>query len=98
MLDFAENGVRASLAAERQTTGDLLRRHSDILAEYFENAGFSDVDLSFGDPRGDNSDRPAAGVVLEDPLAKSNADSDGATPTTKRPTAVAVGAGIDILL
>lgn len=46
-MEVAELGMRATLAAERPLTGDLIRRHSDQLAHQLDEAGFNDVDLSF---------------------------------------------------
>lgn len=46
-MELSEQGLRATLSAERQATMDLLRRHLDMLTQQFEDAGFSDVDLEF---------------------------------------------------
>lgn len=47
LMELSDQGLRATLSAERQGTMDLLRRHLEVLAQQFENAGFSDVDLNF---------------------------------------------------
>ncbi|MFK7945591.1 MAG: flagellar hook-length control protein FliK [Paracoccaceae bacterium] len=47
MMELSDQGLRATLSAERQATIDLLRRHLDVLAQQFEEAGFADVDLGF---------------------------------------------------
>ena len=49
VMEIAEQGVRATLTAERQATGDMIRRHAELLAEQFQDAGFEDVDLAFHD-------------------------------------------------
>ncbi len=98
MLDFAENGIRASLAAERQATGDLLKRHSDILSEHFEKAGFSDVDLSFGDPSGNTSGHSGTSELNGEALPPSGADVERAAAAPNRQTSAMAGGGIDILL
>jgi flagellar hook-length control protein FliK len=49
VLDMAENGLRATLTAERVSTADMIRRHADMLSEQFADAGFENVDLSFAE-------------------------------------------------
>lgn len=66
-IDVADQSLRASLSAERQATGDLIRRHLELLNAQFREAGFSDVELSYSgqrdgrqDPRGtDEAAEPA---------------------------------------
>lgn len=48
-LEIADQGLRATLSAERATTGDLVRRHGELLMQQLQNAGFADVDLRFAD-------------------------------------------------
>lgn len=48
-MELTEDGIKANLTAERQSTFDLLRRHSDILSNEFRDAGFDDVELEFGE-------------------------------------------------
>lgn len=54
-IDLGDQGLRATLSAERQTTQDMIRRNLGDLAQTFEDAGFSDIDLGFSD-RHDGSD------------------------------------------
>jgi hypothetical protein len=51
-IDLRESTLRATLAAERPATSDMIRRHADILLQHLEEAGFADVDLGFGGERG----------------------------------------------
>jgi len=57
-LDVSEQGVRANLVADRQATGDMLRRHADMLAQNLAEAGFENIDLSFGDGQDDFGKSP----------------------------------------
>ena len=50
VMEIADQGLRATLTAERQSTGDMIKRHLELLAEQFEDAGFDDIDLNFGEP------------------------------------------------
>lgn len=52
-LDIGELGLRATVFSDRPATGDLLRRHSDILIGQLADAGFSEVELAFTDSRGE---------------------------------------------
>ncbi|MEO1493821.1 MAG: flagellar hook-length control protein FliK [Pseudomonadota bacterium] len=98
MLDFAENGLRASLSAERQATGDLLRRHSEILSEHFENAGFSDVDLSFSNSSESGSDLFGSGTRTDDARQQSDQRPGSNAAESRRVQTSAGSAGMDILL
>ena len=55
-IEVADQSLRATLTAERQATGDLIRRHLDILTGQFREAGFNDVDLSYSGRQGDRPD------------------------------------------
>ena len=57
VMEIADQGLRATLTAERQSTGDMIRRHMDLLAEQFEDAGFDDLDLNFGGQESTGSDQ-----------------------------------------
>ncbi|MEM7212520.1 MAG: flagellar hook-length control protein FliK, partial [Pseudomonadota bacterium] len=48
-MEVAETGMRATLAAERPGTTDMIRRQAELLIQQFDEAGFSDVSLSFSD-------------------------------------------------
>ncbi len=50
-LDITDQGLRATITSERSTTGELLRRHGDVLLQQFQDAGFADIDLRFGQSR-----------------------------------------------
>lgn len=50
-IDLGDQGLRASLSAERQSTQDMIRRNLSELAQTLEDAGFSDIDLDFSDSR-----------------------------------------------
>lgn len=70
LMELSDQGLRATLSAERQATVDLMRRHLDLLAQHFEDAGFSDVDLDFG-----SFDRDEA-TDLEDVVFDGRAPDD----------------------
>lgn len=61
-LDLGEQGIRATLAIERFSTGDLIRRHMDQLTQQFQDAGFSEVDLNFASFRGGGADSDRDGA------------------------------------
>ncbi len=80
-LELSDQGLRAALISERASTGDLLRRHADMLMQQFEDSGFEDIDLSFGqehlnqqdhegDPPLDNSPSEQVSEPTEDPRAR----------------------------
>lgn len=67
-LEFADDGLRAIVAAERGSTADLLRRHGDVLTQHLREAGFGDVDLGFGNFGGDGRTKDQAqGIYLPAP-------------------------------
>ena len=47
VIDVADQVLKATLSADRQSTADLIRRHIDMLGDQLRDEGFSDVDLSF---------------------------------------------------
>lgn len=46
-IEVADQSLRATVSADRHSTGDLIRRHLDVLSEQFREAGFDNVDLSY---------------------------------------------------
>ena len=58
VLEIVEQGLRATLVAERQATGEMLRRYGAELLQQFQDAGFDDVDLNFGQPGAGTGERP----------------------------------------
>jgi len=60
-LDIGDTGLRATLFADRIVTAELLRSHAHILMQQFQDAGFSDIDLRFGDRGGDGAGTPDRG-------------------------------------
>jgi len=48
-IEIGDQGLRATLVAERGATGELIRRHGDLLVHQFQEAGFGDIDLEFAD-------------------------------------------------
>lgn len=61
-LEIVDQSVRATVAADRTGTHDLLRRHADMLLAQLQQAGFSDVDLRFG---GEHHRAPGRGQTAE---------------------------------
>jgi flagellar hook-length control protein FliK len=86
-LEITDQALRATLAAERPATGDLLRRHAEILLSQLQQAGFSGVDLRFfaGQQGGGHSnDAPQPTLTdLTDPLPPRDAP-ETAMPATRR--------------
>ncbi|MEO1599542.1 MAG: hypothetical protein AAFU49_03575 [Pseudomonadota bacterium] len=80
------------MSAERAMTGDMIRRHGELLLQQLQDAGFSDVDLRFGDTQrddqGDRGQRPEL------------RDSGSAPVDGKAPTALGASAsdGLDLRL
>ena len=62
-LDITDQTLRAVLSAERPATGELLRRHGEILLAQLREAGFEGVDLEFSR---DQSDRQPGGRAEDD--------------------------------
>ncbi|MEQ9243185.1 flagellar hook-length control protein FliK [Roseovarius indicus] len=53
-LSPSESGITVSILADRPETLDLLRRHSDLLAQDFRDLGYDSATFSFGgDPEGE---------------------------------------------
>lgn len=46
-MEVAESGMRATLAAERAATGEIIRRQAELLIQQLDDAGFNDVSLEF---------------------------------------------------
>lgn len=46
-FDFRDEGLRATVVSERAATGDLLRRHAEILLQHLRDAGFEGASLEF---------------------------------------------------
>ena len=74
-FSFAQDSVTAVLAADRQDTADLIRRHEDALQKELAAAGFENVDLAFGDASGEKD--------AEDGESAANA-GDESPPATPR--------------
>jgi hypothetical protein len=84
VMEIAEKGVRAVLAAERPSTGDLIRRYSDLLQQQLEDAGFADVDLDFAQQDTDGQDfNFGAGPTTTD-LPLDSSASDAVAPTRRK--------------
>ena len=93
-MEIADQGVRAVLTAERQTTGDLIRRNAEMLAQQFEEAGFSDVDLGFGEnpeQAWHDADKAAAD-------AGDRSKNAGSGPTLSKPMVVTADGRVDLRL
>ncbi|MEM1344189.1 MAG: flagellar hook-length control protein FliK [Pseudomonadota bacterium] len=56
-LDIADQGLRATLVADKSATSDLLRRHSEMLLQQLQDAGFAEIDLQFGTREGPTEHR-----------------------------------------
>ncbi len=50
-LDLGADALRVTVSADRAVTGDLLRRHADMLLAEFRGAGYTGVELEFAGNR-----------------------------------------------
>lgn len=96
-MEVAESGMRATLAAERVSTSEIIRRQAEVLIQQLDDAGFDDVSLDFRDFGSGDGDRPSqesephtAGVV-----AARDSVADRPAPTVRRSSP---DAGMDIRL
>ena len=96
-MEVAESGMRATLAAERVATSEIIRRQAEVLIQQLDDAGFDDVSLDFrdfgsgdGDRRSQESEPHTSGVV-----AVPDSVADRPAPTVRRSSP---DAGMDIRL
>lgn len=47
-FDITDQQLRAVVTAERPATGEMLRRHGDLLIQQLQRSGFTEIDLRFG--------------------------------------------------
>lgn len=87
-LEIGDKGIRATLIAERPWTGDLLRRHAEMLSQEFQDAGFADVDLDFGDQAANDGRENQNG---DTPDTTSEPDALLTQASTRKPVATATG-------
>lgn len=76
-IDIVDNGLRASLLADRAATGELLRSHGAVLIQHLQNAGFTEIDLQFG----------------ASPQGGQHRDGEGPAPGEAAPAAAGAGTG-----
>lgn len=89
-MEVAEMGMRATLAAERPGTTDMIRRQAELLIQQFDEAGFNDVSLSFGEFGSGKDDSGAASDELWLPES-SFADTANASERPTRQTYAVTG-------
>lgn len=95
VIELAEQTLRATLSADRTGTGELIRRHLDLLSEQFREAGFTDVDLTYSEPGGHgDGNHQEAGTATQLPGEES--PIPGEMPAAARPAITA--AHVDIRL
>ncbi|MEM6548240.1 MAG: flagellar hook-length control protein FliK [Pseudomonadota bacterium] len=75
-MDVTDQGLRATLSAERPATGDLIRRHAEILLQEFNQAGFADVDLQFASHSGQGGGEGGSAQSQADPFARAWQDGE----------------------
>ncbi|MEM8595197.1 MAG: flagellar hook-length control protein FliK [Pseudomonadota bacterium] len=93
VLDFRDDGLRATVTGERGSTLDLLRRHADQLLAQLLEAGFADASLSFSNQESKHSD----GASALERMMQHNIEDPGAPSPREPSTARAVGpVGIDL--
>jgi hypothetical protein len=87
--------VAMVVAAERQDTQDLLRRHADRLMAELREAGFARLDLSFGAWSGPPGDERASDLPLPPPVLDGPSDIQLAlAPSGPTASRAAVAAGL----
>ena len=80
----AQDGMMVvQIIAERAETGDMMRRHIEVLAQEFRALGYDHLSFSFGRDR-DTGDRAAPGQQAADGAEAAEADLDIAFRTTRR--------------
>lgn len=92
------DGITVSFVAERGETLDLMRRHSDTLAQEFRALGYASVGFEFGQGRQSQPDQPP----VPRPAAAPRPDQPPPLPPepeapARRPRAEA-GTGLDLRL
>lgn len=80
LLEITDQSLRATLAAERPATNELLRRHSEILLAQLQQAGFTGIDLQFAEKRAGDQGGAQPGATpppasAEDPDAPPDGDN-----------------------
>ena len=80
----AQDGMMVvQIIAERAETGDMMRRHIEVLAQEFRALGYDHLSFSFGRDR-DTGDRAAPSQQAADSAEAAEADLDIAFRTTRR--------------
>ncbi len=96
-MEVAESGMRATLAAERAATSEIIRRQAEILIQQLDDAGFNDVSLEFKD-FGARDDRGSSSGPEPDRTSSDNPGEIAAThPVAGRRYAMP-DSGMDIRL
>lgn len=93
-LEFVDQTLRATVAAERAGTHDLLRRHAELLQMQLQQAGFSGADVRFS-----GGQRQAAGGWPEGGQPGPGPDAGPETEALAPPArhaGSAPGAGLDL--
>ena len=93
-IEVADQSLRATIAADRPITGDLIRRHLDLLHEQFRDAGFADVELSYSGEHGNGPEQRSG----EAAPASAGTDAQEAAATTASALDSASAERIDIRL
>ena len=74
--------------SDRTGTGELIRRHLDVLSEQFREAGFTDVDLTYSEPGGHGAgNRQEAGQLA--PVPGEDGPAPARQPGAARPAITA---------
>lgn len=77
-LDIVDQTLRATVAAERSGTHDLLRCHADLLLAQLQQAGFSGIDLRFA---GEQRHAPGSGrAPAGEPAARPDPNAPEGPP------------------
>jgi len=92
------DSVTLMIRSERADTHDMLRRHSEVLAQELRNSGFSSVSCDFG--QGRRNPQPQPQPQPANPLAQTYATMQYPTPATEtpRPQHRPNGSGLDLRL
>lgn len=92
-LTPADTGMTVSIVSERPETGELIRRHLDVLETEFTNLGFENLTFSFGDDDSPSSDRGNDDLQTFSPTMDTTLD-----PPPPKNTVLSLSGGLDLKL
>lgn len=99
VLHTSGDSVLLIVRADRAETHDMLRRHSDILAEELRSSGFTNVSFDFAQQRRNPQHQPQPQPLpIRAAQAYGSAPPPGVGPDLPRPQPAQSGSGLDLRL